>query len=103
MSGESVLQAFYVKILHDYGCLARKVRYQGRRGCPDLLCVPQNRPAFMIEVKNPNGKGRLSEYQEDEIATLNDYGMAVYVCDTKEEIFDIINREGLERDPTTSD
>lgn len=103
MAGESRLQIKLVKKLIEYDVICRKVVYQGRRGCPDLLCKARGGRAFMIEVKNPNKQGRLSEFQLAEHRILRDYGWPVYVCECIEDLERVIDREGLERRPTTGD
>ncbi len=39
---EGEVQKYGMKELKARGCLVRKIRYEGRKGCPDLLvCVPR--------------------------------------------------------------
>lgn len=83
MPSESTLQSFIVKLCGKYGVLCYKFSSPSRRGVPDLLLLCEGRVLF-IEVKNPNGKGRLSPLQEIEIDRLSRNGFAVEVIDSKE-------------------
>ena len=81
MSTESRLQQRIAKKLTAEGWLVRKVSYEGRRGCPDLICMKDGQVKF-IEVKSPTGKGRLSRFQELEIERIRAAGVEVEVVDS---------------------
>ena len=95
MAGEKRLQAFIVKTFKNMGVLTFKFDSPGRPGVPDLLCVPPGKPVFFIEVKNPNGRGRLSPKQVHIINLIREQGTAVYVISSKSELTQLIEREGL--------
>jgi Holliday junction resolvase len=85
MTTESRLQQRIVKKLTAVGWLVRKVSYEGRRGCPDLICMRGGEVVF-IEVKHPGGTGRLSRYQLLEHARLAEVGHRVLVADKLEDV-----------------
>jgi Holliday junction resolvase len=85
MTTESRLQQRIVKKLSAVGWLVRKVSYEGRRGCPDLICMRGGEVVF-IEVKHPGGTGRLSRYQELEIERIRGAGVEVLVADSLSDI-----------------
>lgn len=43
---EGVIQAYATAKLKDHGCLVRKISYEGRRGCPDLIVLVPVRTGF---------------------------------------------------------
>ena len=90
MSTEARLQQRIAKELTTAGWLVRKVSYEGRRGCPDLICMRDGRVVF-IEVKSPTGRGRLSRFQELEHARLREAGMDVMVVSDIDEIRERFN------------
>lgn len=49
--------------------------YPGRKGCPDRLCF--YRGCFFVEFKSE--KGDLSEQQKQEIRTMQNHGVDVYI------------------------
>lgn len=42
---EGEVQAYGTEQLKKHGCLVRKISYEGRRGCPDLLVLAPHRPS----------------------------------------------------------
>lgn len=90
MTTEATFQAFVCKKCISHGILVYKFESPSRRGVPDLILVFPGGEVVFIELKNPSGKGRLSKLQQVEIAKLRDQGATVYVCDSKEEIEEII-------------
>lgn len=44
---EGIIQTYAQEQLKKRGCLVRKISYEGRRGCPDLLVLV---PAFLDEA-----------------------------------------------------
>jgi Holliday junction resolvase len=55
-------QAEIVRILRDKGCLIFDLSSVGE-GCPDLLALNPQGQVILIEVKNPNGRDRLTPAQ----------------------------------------
>lgn len=43
---EGIVQAYAQEQLKKRGCLVRKISYEGRRGCPDLLVLVPERSHF---------------------------------------------------------
>jgi hypothetical protein len=95
MAGEKRLQQAIVKELEKLGVLVYKFESPGRSGVPDLLCLPAGTPAFMIEVKNPNGKGRLSKLQDYQIGKIRAQGVNVYVVESYERLDQVLFAEEL--------
>lgn len=84
MPTEKTLQAKIVKTLkNEYGCLVYKFSSPSHRGVPDLVVIRQGVVTF-LEVKHPNGKGRLSKLQEVTIDDINQHGGRVAVVHTLE-------------------
>tara|TARA_R100001086_G_scaffold149584_1_gene79464 strand:+ start:859 stop:1185 length:327 start_codon:yes stop_codon:yes gene_type:complete len=89
---EKILQGKIVKKLKAlYGALTFKFESPGNAGVPDLVsiiphercpCCGSTARVVFVEVKNPNGRGRLSELQKAQIARIQDAGGEVYVTDT---------------------
>ena len=78
MASESSLQAKLVQLCNKAGILAYKMRSPSRRGVPDLLLMHAGYCIF-IEVKSPNGTGRLSPLQVRTHEQLESFGMSVHV------------------------
>ena len=66
-SNERELQAYACKALRDVGCLVYKFSSPAKRGVPDLIIVPPNGKVIFVEMKHPNGRGKLSKLQVIEI------------------------------------
>ena len=90
MAGEKKLQQYIVKQSKLNNIIVYKFASPGHRGVPDLICIPDGRPAYFIEVKNPNGKGRLSGLQVATIEKINKQGTKAYVVSTKGHADEII-------------
>lgn len=43
MTPEGIIQTYAQEQLKKHGCLVRKISYEGRRGCPDLLVLVPDR------------------------------------------------------------
>ena len=90
MANESTLQAEIIKKFWVMGIYCRKMRSESVRGFPDLLAIDRGR-VVLIEVKHPNGRGKLSADQELEIALLRQHGAAVAVVDSLESALGIFS------------
>tara|TARA_R110000744_G_scaffold184672_1_gene304068 strand:- start:329 stop:646 length:318 start_codon:yes stop_codon:yes gene_type:complete len=97
---EKHLQDYLFVQAKKHGIYARKMQAVGHTGFPDVLLAFDGYALF-IELKNPNGKGRLSQKQEAEIKRLMEAGLDVYVISKKEEVDDLI-REIFEHEATNS-
>jgi hypothetical protein len=71
---------------------ARKVETPGVVGFPDLVLIGNGVTVF-VEVKRPDGKGRLSRHQEITISDMREHGGKVYVIDDAQQFTDLIERE----------
>lgn len=79
--GESKLQKDCINVCKNNSVLVRKVHVEGKRGWPDLLLIFRGSgETVYVEMKNPNGKGVISELQKKEHALIRDQGAAVYFC-----------------------
>ena len=47
---EGIIQTYAQEQLKARGCLVRKISYEGRRGCPDLLVLV---PGYQKEINDP--------------------------------------------------
>ena len=86
---EGALQNYVIAQAKKHGLYCRKMASPGRRGFPDML-IAINGHAVFIELKNPNGKGRLSKIQNNEIRRIQDAGLSVLVLQNRKEIDDVI-------------
>ena len=59
MRNEATLQAAIVKLFWTLDIYCRKMRSESIRGFPDLIAVKDAHTVY-LEVKHPNGKGKLS-------------------------------------------
>lgn len=80
---ENKVERHLIKRVREAGGRTRKLRYIGRRGCPDrLVLLPDI--FVMVELKRPGGKLRLGQAKEVEI--LRASGLRVYCLDS---IYDV--------------
>ena len=83
---EAQLQEYAVKTLKGTGCLVYKFSSQAKRGVPDLAVINTNGRVLFIELKHPNGQGRLSKLQELEIEKMRKNNVDVFVLNKVSEI-----------------
>lgn len=101
---ESVVEAHLVKRVEETGGLVRKIKYIGRRSCPDRLVGWPLRPGVdiywadgglaqlnicparntLVETKRPKGKARADQEREHE--RLRAVGFDVRLLDTIEAV-----------------
>lgn len=81
---ERVIEAYLVKRVKDMGGIAYKFTSPSRRSVPDRIVVLKDKHIFLVEVKSTVGK--LTEGQEREIGKLRDLGQRVFVCNSKEQV-----------------
>ena len=86
---EGNLQTYFKTEAKAHNILWRKMKFEGRRGCPDVL-VAWGGKLMLVELKNPNGNGVLSKIQEREIQKFKDAGVDVRVVEKREEVDGII-------------
>ena len=92
MPTEKDLQGFLLKKARAAGMLAYKVESIGQRGFPDCVLISQDGRVVFVEVKHPNGRGRLSIHQLEIIEKLEQYGANIYVIDSKAKALDIVEQ-----------
>lgn len=91
MTGEeAALQRYLIRTALARGMYARKVVAVGRTGFPDVLLAFAGR-IYLVEVKNPSGRGRVSAKQKSEHAHLKRAGVDVRVIANKGEVDDYID------------
>jgi hypothetical protein len=88
---EAHLQTYLFKQAKAKNLYARKMAAVGWTGFPDVLLAGPGGYTF-IELKHPNGKGRLSMKQVTEINKMVDEGLEVLVIHTREEVDDVIRK-----------
>ena len=86
---EALLQNYLIKQAKANGIYVRKLVAVGQTGFPDVL-IAINGYAVFIELKNPNGKGKLSKKQGREISKMKAVGLQVVVLDNRKDIDDVI-------------
>lgn len=78
---EAKLQAKCVALAKTNNVLARKIHAENSKGFPDLLLIfPITGKTVYVEMKNTNGKGKLSKLQEREIERIRGQKASVFVC-----------------------
>lgn len=90
---EITFQKWCVATATAQGWLVRKLKFEGRRGAPDLLMCKAGKVLF-IELKNPNGRGVLSAGQVSEAHALASAGMTVLLVTRKDEFIDVLQAPG---------
>ncbi len=104
---EGVIQAYGMAELKKRGCLVRKISYEGRRGCPDLIVFVPMRPVngvgpkegdagvwlppitVFIEVKKDE-KTQPEEHQLREHERIRQHGGDVRVIGSKRQVDHLI-------------
>jgi hypothetical protein len=75
---ESRFQKKIMQMATNAGLMARAVEWRGRRGCPDLVIIGSGHHLW-IELKRPDGSGRVSPWQVREIERMRKHDVPVYV------------------------
>lgn len=104
---EGVIQAYGMAELKKRGCLVRKISYEGRRGCPDLIAFVPMRPVngvwpkegdagvwlppitVFIEVKKDENT-QPEEHQLREHERIRQHGGFVWVIGSKAQMDELI-------------
>jgi len=95
---EKTFQRNIIKRLAKCNTLCYKFASPAHAGVPDLICIGPG-GVFFIEVKNPNGRGRLSKLQEVTIEKMRKHGATVYVVDSQEKLEEILDAEKIRPEP----
>ena len=88
---EGALQRYFKAACVRNGILWRKIRFEGRRGCPDNLIAYEGR-IVLVELKSPSKKGRLSALQIEQAKKFAQVGVKVRVADNQETVDEIIKQ-----------
>ena len=89
MTPAGKLQAHLKRVVQQSGGQYRKVRWEGRRGCPDCFVWWTWPRAAFIEVQAEGD--RYSKLQEREVARMQHAGIPVYTVSTIEGIDMIVS------------
>ena len=82
MAGEGRLHKKCKELAELAGVLFRKIKFEGRKGCPDVLLIFPNGTVVFVELKNPNGDGVVSGSQSRELQKIADHNAIGYVCNS---------------------
>jgi len=95
MTPAGKLQDHLKHVVQKSGGQYRKVRWEGRNGCPDCFVWWQWPHVAFIEIKADND--RVSKVQQQEIQRMRAHGIPVFIASSKEEIDEIVQqvRTGL--------
>lgn len=84
------LQDHLKHVVTGSGGQYRKVRWEGRRGCPDCFIWWQWPAAAFVEIKA--GDDRYSKLQVREVGRMLDDGIPVFTARTLKDIDEIVER-----------
>ena len=84
------LQGHLKHVVQKSGGQYRKVRWEGRNGCPDCFVWWTWPHVAFIEIKAD--KDRVSKVQDQEIQRMRNYGVPVYIARSNEEIDEIVEK-----------
>ena len=84
------LQDYLKQKVQKSGGQYRKVRWEGRNGCPDCFVWWQWPHVAFIEIKAFGD--RVSKVQDREILRMRAHGVPVYIARTNEEIDEIVEK-----------
>ena len=95
MTPAGKLQGHLRKLVQGSGGQYRKVRYEGRRGCPDCLVWWEWPQIAFVEIKAEGD--RYSKLQEREVERMQSAGIPVFTARTAEDVEKIIElvRKGV--------
>ena len=85
---EKEVEAYLVKRVKEMDGIAYKFTSPQRRSVPDRIVVLKGKHLFFVELKSTVGK--VTEGQEREIAKLRDLGQRVFVCNSKEQVDQVL-------------
>ena len=86
---EKEVEAYLVKRVKDMGGIAYKFTSPQRRSVPDRIVVLKDKHIFFVELKSTVGK--VTEGQEREINKLCDLGQKVFVCNSKDQVDQVLS------------
>lgn len=86
---EGVVVEYAKKHLKDKGCLVRKISYEMRRGCPDLLVGAYGGRVLFLEIKKDEDT-KPDDHQIREHERMRAVGMDVRVIGSKRQVDELI-------------
>tara|TARA_R110002126_G_scaffold31200_5_gene100843 strand:- start:36 stop:326 length:291 start_codon:yes stop_codon:yes gene_type:complete len=90
MTPAGKLQDHLKHVVQKSGGQYRKVRWEGRNGCPDCFVWWDWPHVAFIEIKAEGD--RVSKVQQQEILRMQSYGIPVFVATSKEAIDEIVQK-----------
>ena len=84
------LQDYLKHVVQKSGGQYRKVRWEGRSGCPECFVWWTWPRAAFIEIKADGD--RLSKLQQREIERMDEAGVPVFIARSKEDIDEIVKK-----------
>lgn len=93
MTPEGRIQAYAMAEFKKLGGLVRKIRYEGRNGCPDLLIILPGGLVVFVEVKKDERTGP-DPHQAREHERMRQRGALVYTVGSKEQVDKLVAELG---------
>lgn len=89
MTPEGRVQAYAMAEFKKLGGLVRKIRYEGRNGCPDLLVILPGGLVVFIEMKKAANLGP-DPHQAREHKRMRQRGALVYTVGSEEQVNELV-------------
>lgn len=93
MTPEGRVQAYAMAEFKKLGGLVRKIRYEGRNGCPDLLVILPGSLVVFVEVKKDERTGP-DPHQVREHKRMRQRGALVHTVGSKEQVDKLVAELG---------
>lgn len=93
MTPEGRIQAYAMAEFKKLGGLVRKIRYEGRNGCPDLLVILPGGLVVFVEVKKDERTGP-DPHQAREHERMRQRGAIVRTIGSKEQVNELVAELG---------
>lgn len=87
---EGLVQRYCMEQLKKRGCLVRKIGYEMRRGCPDLLAIAPGGRVLFLEIKKDE-QTKPDPHQQREHERIRQHGGDVRVIGSKEQVDSLVN------------
>ena len=89
MTPEGKIQAYAQAEFKKIGGLVRKIRYEGRNGCPDLLVILPGGLVVFVEIKKAANRGP-DPHQEREHERMRKRGAMVRTIGSNEQVNELV-------------
>ena len=89
MTPEGKVQAYAMAEFKKIGGLVRKIRYEGRNGCPDLLVILPGGLVAFVEVKKDERTGP-DPHQAREHERMRQRSALVYTVGSKKQVNELV-------------